>query len=138
MKKAVSPTGARLREAPRRVRGFTLIETLFAILILSSGIIFIAPALFKSGVIMTRVACGYQADLLAGNLISEKEEDLRKFNQMTSLTTRGTARMRGTDFFYEIEASSQDRLMRLYQLTVRIHWKDIRENQIIRTAYILR
>ena len=134
MKKAGSPTGLEVLSGRR---GFTLLETLFAILILSSGIIFIAPALFKSGTILAHISCGYQASILADNLIAEKEEDLWSHHQIDELTSRGQVSSQGVDYSYEIETSRQDVIGRFYRLTVRIFWKDIHENRIERTAYIL-
>lgn len=128
MKKAGSATGA---------EGFTLVETLLAILILSSGILFLAPALFKSGAVVAHAACGYQAELLAGNLIAQKEEDLRKYKQINQADTRSETLSGGVSYLCEMKALPQDRLGRLYLVTVRISWKDMRQNQIVRTAYIL-
>ena len=129
MKKAGSPTG---------FKGFTLLEILFAILILSSGILYIAPALFRSGGLLAHVERVYGAELVAANLISQQEEDLRKFDQINQSLSRGDIQSSGISYAYEFETTPQDRAGRLYLVTARVRWRDLRQNEITRKAYILR
>ena len=129
MKKVKSRTG---------VNGFTLIETLFAVLILSSGIVFITPAFFKSGGVLARLAGGYRAEILLNNLITEKEESLRNFGEINTTLSRGTEEAGGFTYTYELEIFPQDSLGRLYLLNARIAWSDYKQNRLSRVAYILR
>lgn len=134
MKKAGSLTGSK----DASLAGFTLIEVLFAILILSSGIIYIAPALFRSGGILAHIGYTYEAEIVANNLIDQQEEDLRKFYEINQSLSRGNVQRRGIVYSYEFEAKPQNRAGRLYFLTVRVQWRDLRQNEITRSAYILR
>ena len=128
MKKAGLQTG---------VSGLTLIETLLAILILSSGIIFIAPAFLKSGSILADLGHRYEAELMINNLIVEEEGNLRSHHELDQRTLRGKDTRGDVVYAYEFQAVPQDRLGRLYLLTVRVNWQDFKENQITRSAYIL-
>lgn len=128
MRKAASPTG---------VDGFTLIETLFAVLILSAGVIFIAPALFRSGGVMAHLSCRFEAQLLMNNLIVEQEESLRRDHQLDESGLRGTAQFNGVTYAYELKGEPQDEQKHLYFLTARVAWRDIKENSISKAINIL-
>ena len=94
MKKAGSRTG---------LKGLSLVETLLAVLILSSTIVFIIPAFFKSGAIISHLTHRCEADLLISNLIAQKEEDLRTHKQLDSRTSRGEESVGNTVYTYELE-----------------------------------
>ncbi len=128
MKKAELPTGR---------KGFTLIETLLAVVIFSSGILFIAPALLRSGSILAHLDYGYEAGMIAENLIAKNEENLRKFHQINEAFLQGKVESLGIDYSYEIDFLPQDIFKHLYLLTVRVYWQDSKPNQLARSAYIL-
>ena len=132
MKKEESRTGA------RSPQGFTLIETLFAVIILSSGILFITPAFFRSGQILAYLAHSYEAGLLLNNVIAEKEESLRKFRTLDERISRGQVDSGGVSYAYEVEMTPQNRSGGLYLLTANVRWRDTKQNQVSRTTYILR
>ncbi len=131
MKRAESPIGVR---APK---GFTLIETLLAVLILASGIIFITPVFFKSGAILASLTRRYEAELLMNNLIVEKEESLRSTGSLDQRASRGEILCNNISYSYELKLVPEDAEGRLYSVTVGIGWHDFKENKISTTACIL-
>ena len=119
------------------IEGLTLIETLFAVLILSSGVIFIIPLFFKSGGILAHLAGRYEAGLLINNLIADKEKSLRNYHELDENTDRGKLEWENMSYSYEMEAAPQDPRGRLYLLTAHVRWRDFKENEVTRTAYVL-
>ena len=119
-------------------KGLTLVETLLAAVILSLSIIFIAPAFFKSGWMMASLTHRYEAELLMDNLISDKEIDLREHFEIDRRTERGEEDSGRMVYTYELETYPQDTFGRLYRLIAHVHWQDFKENQVSKTAYILK
>ena len=134
MKKAGSPTGLRKKNP----EGLTLLETLLAALILSSSIIFIAPAFFRSGLSISSLTHRYEAELLMDNLISEKEIDLRENFEIDHRTLTGEEDSGRMIYSYELETRPEDPAGRLYLLTARVQWHDMKPNQVSKKAYILK
>ena len=122
----------------RNHKGLTLVETLLAAVILSSSVIFIAPAFFKSGWMMASLTHRYEAELLIDNLIFEKEIDLREHFEIDRRTEHGEEDSGRMIYSYELETYPQDTFGRLYRLIARVRWRDFKENQASKTAYILR
>ena len=131
MKKAVLPIGV-------NNKGLTLVETLLAALILSSAIVFIAPAIFKSGGILAHVERRYGAELLINNLIAQRQEDLQTHLSLDERNLEGEEGPPRAPYFYKIETFAEDTAGRLYRLTVHVNWRDFKENHLSKTAYILR
>ena len=128
MKKAGSRTGP---------KGLTLVETLLAVLILSSAIVFIMPAFFKSGAVLSHLTHRSEAELLMSNLIAQKEEDLRVHHSLDSRTSQGESTVGNISYEYALDVFPEDKSGNLYLLTIRVNWHDIKDNQISKIAYIL-
>lgn len=130
MKKAGSPTG--------NSRGFTLVETLLAALVLSCGIVFVVPSFFRAGAALSHVSCLYTAERLANNLIADREQSLRKDRELDGAPLRGRETFGSVAYSYEVEAVPENLRESLYRLTVTVRWKDSRDSRIVRSAFVLR
>ena len=128
MKKAGSRTGG---------KGLTLVETLLAVLILSSAILFISPAFFRSGGALAHLSHRFEAELLMNNLISQTEESLRKYHSLDQRALRGEEKSGNASYSYDLQVFPQDKSGSLYLLTIHMNWRDLKDNQISKTAYIL-
>ena len=80
----------------------------------------------------------YEAALLIDNLICEKEIDLREHLEIDSRTLSGQEDSGRMLYAYELETHPQDEDGRLYLLTARVRWHDLKDNQITKQAYILK
>ena len=79
MKKAESRTG---NKKQNRGGGFTLIEVLLAVSVISMGVVFILPTFFKSMNVLAYLSDRFEADLWADNLLVEAEEVLKKDHRL--------------------------------------------------------
>ena len=120
-----------------RRAGFTLVETLFAVTVLSLGLLAIFPAFFKSANTLAHLSQRYQASLLMNNLFSDTEEKLRSGEALLPLA-QGKEPLGSGACLYTITALPQDGLNRAYLVTVDLEWRDFKENHLSRTALVIR
>ena len=116
-------------------KGFTLIEVLFSVTILVSGIFFIYPAFFRSSGVLTRIASRYETSRLAQDLIEETGSRLRKQKNLGVSRESGRRVIAGHEYPYTLCVSPMDLKNCSYRVDVSIRLKT---GEFSRTAVVLR
>lgn len=120
-----------MTERPKnRAAAFTLVEVLMTVVVLAFGTLYIFPAFFKSGELAQTLSARMNADLLANNLIVETKEYLTAQKDLRLLPTKNSVELNGISYTYEILCKAEDVASRLYDVRVRVDWKDTRGHTV--------
>lgn len=119
-------------------KAYTLIEVLCAIIVISTGVLFIFPGLFKASQTIAYLPNRFQADIVLNNLFVNVEEGFCKTGFLTNSNQTGEKEMNGQKFVYETSAQPLDTIGTIYQMKAEVTWKDFKKNAISRTGIIAR
>ena len=132
------PTKTKNPESPIGNKGYTLLEILLTVSVLSMAMAYIFPAFFKSADLSANVSSRLQADLLVNNLCVKAEADLRRDGTLSDIPVRGRAELGGKIYDYVVQSRKQNSTGTLYALEVAMEWHDFKKNALHRTFYVFR
>ena len=131
-KKAVSRIGEVVHSSPNSLRGgYSLIEILLTISILSAGILAITPLFFKSSDVLTHLSARTQAVFMMSNLFADAEERLAgSRHSIEDFPSSGTQEIGGRRYQYHLEITPRDVFGRLVALKAVVSWTDVKDGKI--------
>ena len=121
--------------------GFTFIEVMTAVAILSFGIVFIYRAFFVSLNYMNHVAYRLHANNILENRITLLQEILRTEKKIPFGQKEETQRVlidnKPVDFRYAMSFKNMGEFQKMFQLDITVFWKERgRDIKLSRTAYL--
>lgn len=122
----------------RNSHGYTLLEILLAISVLSLGSLFVFPAFMKSADLLANVSSRYHALILADNLLAKSQKDLYTFGLLPETAENGTRMLNGRRYQYKMNFVKLDPMRTLYEIVLEIRWGDPGEYRMSRVSYAIR
>jgi len=126
--------------------GYTFFELLVTIAILTTGFLFLFPALFSSAQNIEYISKKYEAHIAAHNLLTDIEQHLSKDLTLTPWPSSGSASAGGYEFPYtasitpaviHIHPKTGEQIY-IYRVNVTLNWKANRRGELQRSTYVVR
>ena len=135
----ISPTGNDLRR--NRKRGFSFLEVMVAMMVLSGGLVLIYKSFFIALDYTNHLTCRLQADVLLDEKISELNRILQDQNQLTLVPPLAVDRViianKPIVFQYTLDFHSIENLPGLFLLDISIIWREgNRRIELSREVYL--
>jgi prepilin-type N-terminal cleavage/methylation domain-containing protein len=118
-------------------KGFTLLEVLLSVAVLSVGSLVIASAFMKTADLVSVTGDRYPAELLCRNLMVEAEENLIQEKDVERMPLHEKIDADGRHYEVQYEYRPYENSKNLYELTVTMEWISKRKNLLKRSLWIL-
>lgn len=124
------------REFTKAIRGFSLIEVMVTLCLLSLGIVMIHQSLLSSLNTITFLSNRLNAGFELGNRLWEIEESLKSAKDIAQLPKSVRSLSNGLDFDCTFDAKELDASKKLYQIQATLSWLEQgRNKRLVRSAY---
>ena len=135
----ISPIGSDLRR--NRKRGFSFLEVMVAMMVLSGGLVLIYKSFFIALDYTNHLTCRLQANVLLDEKICELNRLLQDQNQLTLVPPIAVDHLiianRPIDFLYTLDLHSVENLQGLFLLDISVIWKEgNRRIELSREVYL--
>ena len=119
-------------------KGYTLLEALCAVTVISIGVVLIFPTFFKSANLLAHLSNRFEANLLLENIAAETDSYLRANGNLDDFSLKGKKGFEDGKYACHAEAVPQDRHRESYEVAASVEWTDARKNRLSRTFFITR